>query len=81
MAELADAPGTYRFEDGYEVRLAIEGGKLSVKFDDGGGCELVTTDRRTYFCEGDTFRIEFVRDAAGRVTGLTDNLEPARKIR
>ncbi len=44
MAELADASGTYRFEDGYQFRLAREGGTLHVKFEDGGGCELVTTD-------------------------------------
>jgi mono/diheme cytochrome c family protein len=81
MAELKGAPGTYRFEDGYEVRLAIEGGKLHVKFDDGGGCELVTADRQTYFCEGDIFRIQFVRDGTSRITGITDNLEPARKVR
>lgn len=81
LAELKDAPGTYRFEDGFEARLVLEGGKLQVKFEDGGGCELVTTDRKTYFCPGDIFRIEFVRDATGRITGLVDSLEPARKIR
>jgi mono/diheme cytochrome c family protein len=80
LDELKDAPGTYRFEDGFEIRIAIEAGKLNVKFD-GGGCELVTTDRKTYFCQGEIERIEFVRDTAGKITGMLNILEPGKKIR
>jgi mono/diheme cytochrome c family protein len=80
LDELKDAPGTYRFDDGFEVRIAIEGGKLNVKFDS-GGCELVTTDRKIYFCQGEIERIEFVRDASGKITGMLNILEPGKKIR
>jgi hypothetical protein len=79
LSELTDAPGTYRF-DGFELRIAIEDGKLKVKLDD-GGCDLVTEDRRTYFCQDDIDRIEFVRDAAGKITGMLDNMERGKKIR
>ena len=80
MADLEDAPGTYRFEDGFEIRLALEKRKLLVRYDD-QSCELVTTDRRVYFCQGDIDRIEFVRDSAGRITGILNNLEPGIKVR
>ena len=52
-----------------------------VKFGKDQGCELVTEDRRVYFCQGEVERVEFVRDASGKVTGLTSSLEPAVKIR
>ena len=80
IADLKDAPGTYRFEDGFEIRLAIESGKLLLKLD-GNTCELVTTDRRVYICQHDIDRIEFVRDSAGRITGIVNNLEPGIKVK
>jgi hypothetical protein len=51
-----------------------------LKYDD-QQCELVTADRRIYLCQTEIDRIEFVRDAAGRITGLVNILEPARKVR
>lgn len=78
--ELKDAPGTYRAEDGYQFRIVMESGKLELKTD-GGVCELVTTDRRVYFCQGEIERVEFVRDQSGRITGLLVLLEPMRKIK
>jgi len=80
VAELKDTVGTYRFEDGFLLGVAIEGSKLMLKIDN-DSCELVTTDRRLYICQTDIDRIEFVRDTAGKVTGLTSNLDPAKKIR
>ena len=80
MAELRDAPGTYRFEDGFEMRIAIESGALKLKYDE-TNCTLVTTNRRVFFCQGDIDRIEFTRDAAGRITGLVNLLEPGVKVR
>ena len=41
----------------------------------------MTEDRRVYYCQGEIERVEFVRDAAGKVTGLTSSLDPAVKIR
>lgn len=81
LSELKDAPGSYRFEDGWTIDIVIESGKLRLKFDDRNKCELMTTDRRVYFCEGDIDRLEFVRDASGRITGVTNNLDPGRKIK
>jgi mono/diheme cytochrome c family protein len=80
LADLKDAPGTYRFEDGFEIRIVIENGKLSSTWGD-APCELVTTDRKLYICQGDIERIEFVRDSTGKITGLLNSLEPAVKIR
>ncbi|HXT69319.1 MAG TPA: c-type cytochrome [Vicinamibacterales bacterium] len=81
LAELKDTVGTYRAEDGFQFDIAIENGKFMVKFSKDDGCELVTENRRVYFCQGAVERIEFVRDASGKVTGLTNILEPARKIK
>ena len=80
VADLKDTVGTYRFEDGFLLGIAIENGKLMVKLPK-DSCELVTEDRRLYFCKGEFDRIEFVRDASGKVTGLTSSLDPAQKIR
>jgi mono/diheme cytochrome c family protein len=80
IADLKDTIGTYRFEDGFLLGVAIENGKLMLKLPK-DSCELVTEDRRLYFCKGEFDRIEFVRDAAGKVTGLTSSLDPAVKIR
>jgi len=79
VSSLRDTVGTYRFEDGSEMRIAIENGKLmkaEKRF-----CELLTEDQRTYFCKDSADRIAFVRDASGKVTGLTFSLDPAVKIR
>jgi hypothetical protein len=81
LAELKDTVGTYRLEDGFQVDIAIENGKFMLKFAKDRGCELVTEDRRIYFCQGEIERLAFVRDASGRVTGLTSSLDPAVKIR
>ncbi len=81
LAELKDTVGTYRLEDGFQFDIAIQNGKFIVKFGKDGGCELVTEDRRVYFCESEVERVEFVRDAAGKVTGLLSSLDPAVKIR
>ena len=80
VSTLRDTVGTYRFEDGFEIRVVIENGTFKLKFDQ-DGCNLVTTDRRVFFCDGDIDRLEFVRDASGRVTGLINNLDPGVKIR
>ena len=80
VAELKDTVGTYRFDDGFQLGVAIENGKLMLKIGK-QTCEAVTEDRRVYFCQGETDRVEFVRDASGRVTGLLGNLDPAVKIR
>jgi mono/diheme cytochrome c family protein len=81
IADLKDTVGTYRAEDGFTFDIAIEHGKFMVKFTKDQGCELVTEDRRVYFCQSEVERIEFVRDASGKVVGLTSSLEPAVKIR
>jgi mono/diheme cytochrome c family protein len=81
LAELEDTVGTYRFEDGFQFDIAIENGKFMVKFSKTEGCELVTEDRRIYFCQAEMERAEFVRDGSGKVTGLLSSLEPAVKIR
>ena len=56
LAELKDTVGTYRFEDGFQVRIAIENGKLMREVRQRQGCELVTEDRRVYFCQGEIER-------------------------
>ena len=80
VADLKDTVGTYRFDDGFLLDIAIENGKLTSKAD-GNSCVLVTEDRRLYFCQGESERLEFVRDASGKVTGLLSSLDPAVKIR
>jgi mono/diheme cytochrome c family protein len=81
LAELKDTVGTYRLEDGVQLNIAIENGKFMVKFSKDQSCELVTEDRRLYYCQGEIERVEFVRNAAGKVTGLTSSMDPAVKIR
>jgi mono/diheme cytochrome c family protein len=81
LAELKDMTGTYRFESGFQLDIAIERGKFMQKFSKTEGCELTTEDRRIYYCHGDIEPIEFVRDASGKVTGLLGNMAPAVKIR
>jgi len=81
LAEIKDTLGTYRFDDGFQIDIAIENGKFMVKFTKDEGCELVTEDRRVYFCQGQPEKVEFVRDASGKVTGLVNSLDPAVKIR
>jgi mono/diheme cytochrome c family protein len=78
--QLKDTVGTYRFEDGFRVDVLIEKNTLIARIG-GESCELVTEDRRVYFCQGQIERVEFVRDASGPVTGFTSSLEPAIKIK
>jgi hypothetical protein len=59
---VADGAGTYRFQDGFEIRLAVERGVFRLVFPDGESCALVTEDRTTFFCEGDVDRLQFVRE-------------------
>jgi mono/diheme cytochrome c family protein len=79
VSDLQDTVGTYRFEDGSLMRILIENGRL-MKVEK-RACELLTEDRLGYFCENSADRIVFVRDAAGKVTGLTFSLDPGVKIR
>ena len=77
-----DAVGTYRFDGGFTVRFAIEGPAFMVRFANGDGCRLVTEDRRVFFCEGDVDHFEFVRDAAGAVSGvLNDGTDRGTRIK
>ena len=80
VSDLKDTVGRYRFEDGFQLDIAIENAKLMVKFNE-GGCELLTEDRKVYFCKEESDRLEFVRDASGKVTGLLGILDTAVKIR
>ena len=73
IAAMRDTVGVYRFEDGAEVRVAIVGGRLSLRFNNGGRCPLVTEDGKVFFCDGDVDRLEFVRDAVGHVTAVINN--------
>ena len=73
LAAMRDTVGVYRFEDGFEVRVAIVRGRLSLRFKDGGRCPLETEDGKIFFCDGDIDRLEFVRDAAGHVTSVINN--------
>ena len=67
------AVGTYRFDDGFRLRTVIEEGKFRLKFPDGKGCDLVTENQLTFYCEGDIDHLEFVRDRSGAVTHVLNN--------
>jgi mono/diheme cytochrome c family protein len=73
LAMLESAVGTYRFDDGFQLRTVIEQGKFRLKFSDGTGCDLVTEDQLTFYCEGDIDYLEFVRDRNGVVTHVLNN--------
>ena len=73
LAAMRDTIGRYRFEDGFELQVAITKGRLSMRFGSGGGCPLVTDDGKIFFCDGDIDRLEFVRDPAGHVTSVINN--------
>lgn len=82
LSLVADAAGTYRFQDGFEIRLAVERGVFTLVFPDGEGCALVTEDRTTFFCDGDIDRLQLVRDAAGQVVHvLNHNTDRGDRIR
>ncbi|MSO49055.1 MAG: hypothetical protein EXQ49_04010 [Acidobacteria bacterium] len=51
----------------------IEQGKFRLKFNDGTGCDLVTENYETYYCEGDIDHLAFVRDRSGAVTHVLNN--------
>jgi len=67
------AVGNYRFDDGFRLRTVIEEGKFRLKFPDGKGCDLVTENQLTFYCEGDIDHLEFVRDRSGAVTHVLNN--------
>jgi mono/diheme cytochrome c family protein len=67
-----DGVGVYRFEDGFEIEILIARGKLVGRMD-GNDCALETENGRVFQCPGEPERIEFTRDATGRVIGLTSN--------
>jgi len=73
LAAMRDTIGRYRFEDGFELQVAITKGRLSMRFGSGGGCPLVTDDGKIFFCDGEIDRLEFVRDPAGNVTSVINN--------
>lgn len=73
LSVVRDAAGTYRFDDGFELTVAIVEGQFSLQFPDGKRCVLVTEDKVTFFCDGDIDRLEFVRDASGAVTHVLNN--------
>jgi mono/diheme cytochrome c family protein len=73
LSLVRDAVGTYRFEDGFELRTAIANGVFQLKAPDGSGCRLVSEDRQTFFCEGDIDRLEFIRTPGGTVTHVVNN--------
>lgn len=73
VASMRDTVGRYRFEDGFELRVAIVKGKLSLRFDNGNACPLSTEDGKIFFCDGDIDRLEFVRDGAGHITSVINN--------
>jgi mono/diheme cytochrome c family protein len=81
LASVRDAVGHYRSEGGYLLQVGIRKGVFAL-LDRDDECPLVTEDRRTFLCEGDTFRFEFIRDATGRVTHVVDNrVERAVKVK
>ncbi|HEX5214158.1 MAG TPA: c-type cytochrome [Vicinamibacterales bacterium] len=80
--ELETAAGTYRFENSYELTISIDRGKLWIGSDPADRCELVTEDRRTFYCDGDIDRIQFLRGANGAVTAIINmNTERGEKIK
>jgi mono/diheme cytochrome c family protein len=83
LADVRDFVGSYRFEDGFTLTFAIESGKFVLKLDGEPACEVVTEDRRHFFCRDNTIDVvEFVRDATGRVTHLlSNNVDPAPRVR
>ena len=82
-AELRDAAGTYRFDDGFEIRVIVARGEASLSFPDNKTCALVTEDQRHFQCaDSNEDRLEFIRDSHGRVTHFLDNnTDIGRKIR
>ena len=82
VSRLRDGAGTYRFESGYELTIAVDRSKLWLVLEGTERCELVTTDQETFFCDGDIDRVKFVRDQAGRISGLLNvNTDPGKKVR
>ena len=84
LASMRDTVGRYRFEDASELRVAIVSGRLSLRFDDGDDCPLVTEDGKIFFCDSDINidSLEFVRDGAGQVTSVVNNrTDVGRRIR
>jgi hypothetical protein len=63
--------GTYRFEDGYVMKVRFENGKLLAGDGKNDG-EYFTKDGRLFVAKRDISVLEPVRDASGRVTGLVD---------
>jgi hypothetical protein len=83
LADVRDAAGRYRFDDGFALTFAVEAGKFMLHIDGEPPCELVTENGREFFCkDNEVDVVEFVRNQAGRVTHLLSNrVEPAVKVR
>lgn len=72
-ATAASLTGTYRFEDGFTFEIKTEKGRLLAGLPGQKGSELFTKDGKLFLVMSDIAALEFVRDAAGRVTGCVDH--------
>ena len=82
-ALVTPAIGTYRFEDGFEIRVLIDRGKAKLGFRGNNTCDLVTENQRVFQCsDTEKDQIAFGRDASGTVTHIMNNgTDRGEKIR
>ncbi len=66
----AELAGRYRFEDGFEIVLVLDGGRLMAHVGGGPPHEVFTEDGRSFRVRDEVDVLEFRRDASGRVVGL-----------
>jgi mono/diheme cytochrome c family protein len=67
----AELVGRYRFEDGFEIILGLDGGRLTGRYGDSDKVfELFTEDGRSFRASGEPDVLVVQRDAGGRVVSL-----------
>ena len=77
--------GVYELSRDTVLYFKVEDGKLYSSFDGQQWDQLYAESETRFFAQGDDARVEFVKDAAGQVTGLNLEIQgavlPARKTR
>jgi hypothetical protein len=84
---LQSCVGAYKLAADTNVVLhfKVEGGRLYSSSDGQQWSQVIAESETRFFAQGDDTRVEFVKDAAGQVTGLNLEMQglvlPAKKVR